>query len=211
MNTPSWKILFKQTIQSYFKWILLFVGNIVLVVVATVFLDLSIILSNRATVFHVFFLALVNVVLVFTVSFSFIQLHRYLVGRTVQRAGNALLEHYVTPAIEATIAKISVPSSDITSDSAAQQLKRNLLQQVKKEHISSGVKYLLLLVFRRVNLKNIQWKGNKQLLASSINKRTSIVLTALAAIGDKILWFCFLASWFIVLILAVFRFYLYKF
>lgn len=203
---PQWKPLFRQVVGSYFKYILLFVLNAILSFMVTLVIDLSFLMHDWSTILQTIILALLNVALILNIGFSFVQLHRYLVGRTIQKAGNTFLENYITPSIESVVSKLTTPPTSLDNDSSTRLLKRSLLQQVKKEHINTGLKYILLLIFRRVNLKNIKWTGDKPALSSFLNKRSAFVLNVLAAMDKRMLWFCFLTNWIIVLVLLVFRF-----
>ena len=205
MNTTEWKSLFKRIVGYYFKFVLLFVGNTILALIVAVVLDLSILMSCTTTLWETILLAVINIGLVCSIAFSFIQLHRYLIGRTIQNAGNALVEKCIAPAIESIVSKIEVPPAAVEDGRSTEQLRRTLLRQVKKEHVSTGIRYLLLFVFRKVDLKNIKWGGNRRNLSSFLKKRSIFVLAAWEAIGKRVLLLCFLADWIFVLVLVVFR------
>ncbi len=211
MNTFSWKTLFRQTVGSYFKFIALFVVNVVLVLLVTVFLDISTLLFNAVTLKQSIVLALLNVGLLANIYFSFMQLHRYMIGQTVQKAGNSLMENYIAPSIDAAVSRLKPATSQTEQSENPQQLKKNLLQQVKKEHLNTGIKYLVMFVFRRTDFSNIQWVGNKQMLSSVLKQSSISVLGSLVGSSRRMLFFCFVTSWIIVLVLIIFRFYIYKY
>jgi len=179
-----------------------FVVNIVLALLFCVAADFSILLSEKATLLVTIVLALLNVALLFNIYFSFVQIHRYLIGKTIARTGNALLGQYVFPAIDSVFAKITTPVLDNTNDSG-NQIQKTLLSQIKKEHVSKGIRYLLYFILKRIRFQNLHWNGDKYLLMRLVKEKATFILTGLSAASNRILLLVFGVNWLIVLILFV--------
>lgn len=205
LNKSLWRSLFKQTIGSYLKYIVAFVFNIILVLICTIILDLVILLSEKVGLFQVVLLALINVLLVLSIGFSFVQLHRFLVGKTISKASNALLVQYVHPLIDSSVLKISqnLTQSNGLNES---QVKQNILYVIKQEHVSKGLQLLTGLIFRRMNLQNLSWDGTKENLSQMLKDGSVAALNTILVSSRKYLYFLFALNWLFVIILLVFRY-----
>lgn len=202
----SWKSFFRKTIGTYFINIIAFIVNIVLVFIATGVLDFYIIIKPHIGILHVIIIAIINVGLLISIYFSFLQLHRFLVAKTISIAGDTILSHYISPIIDKAIAKLS--PSIFENQQTELQLRNNLLQSVRQEHGNRSLKLVIEFIFRKINLKNIDWLSNRKSLSLLLRTRSSHILSNFVLSSKYYLYFVFGLNWIFVLVLILFSLFL---
>ncbi|PZP46174.1 MAG: hypothetical protein DI598_12430, partial [Pseudopedobacter saltans] len=154
MNAPNlsyekgiWKSLFRQTVRSYFKYIIAFILNILLVLMVVFWLDILIILKPNVKLWQVVLLALINVGELICIYLSFFQLHRYLVMKIITQAGNTILIQKIYPLVDQVVLKVnnSLAKKEIHLNEV--EIRSKLLQTVKQEHVSRGLRILQTFLF----------------------------------------------------------------